>query len=181
MLPKSKKPRLMAHPSRAGKGRKNKSAVKHSQLVAEPANTGYGPLTPHDASTLSIQLPANNSTASSVQGSISQTSMQSSVNKRKRVESLGSSANATFLAASTSAQTQGHISQSSILPTAGRNENMALPNPQDGLPSSHSPQVPSLSGPQPIAFFEGAQNFQMRDINVFNDMGTRQNILEIRT
>ncbi|KAJ2935212.1 hypothetical protein H1R20_g1883, partial [Candolleomyces eurysporus] len=184
MPPESKKPNLLGRLSSFVKGRSNKSAANHPQLLAETANMGAGPLPTQDPSTPSILLThANDPTALSGQGSISQLSRQSSTNETNPIESPPATTNDTYVAASTSTSTaQEPIQfQSPIRPTASGSRIVASQNPQDRLLLSHLPQVPSLSGPQPISLFEGAQNFQMRDvITVFNEVGTQQNALEIQ-
>ncbi|RXW16289.1 hypothetical protein EST38_g9558 [Candolleomyces aberdarensis] len=149
-----------------------------NQLVGGFANTGAGPLLPHNPSKLSIPLaPANSSMSLSAQASTSQMTLQSSVDERQQVQPLHPTVNATYLAAPAAYPiTQSPTSQSLIHPTASGCEVKILHNTRDQFPSS-----PSLAGPQPISFFEGAQNFQMRDvINVFNEVGAQQNTLEIQ-
>ncbi|RXW14044.1 hypothetical protein EST38_g11810 [Candolleomyces aberdarensis] len=152
-----------------------------NQLVGETVNTGSSPLSFHNPPVSSIPLPpVNDPIPSSVQGSISQTLMQSSVNKRNQVEPLRYTANATCLAASTPT-TPDPVSQSLICSTTSGSEVTATDNPRERLASSHSLPAPSLAEPLPIALLEGAHDFQMGDliVSVFG-AGTQQDALEIQ-
>ena len=166
MPPQSKKPGVFGRLAAVFKGHSSKSAVEHPQVVAEIANASSGPLPPHDSSTPStIPLPLGNDlTTLNVQGSVSQTSMQPSTNEHQQIESMRPTASAPCLAASAST-------------TPIHQEPVPRPlNATAGGPPSYTPQTPSLASPPPISFFDGAHDFQMRDVhfNVMNATTVRE-------
>ena len=174
MPPKSSKPGFMTRLASLVKGPSSKSAAKPSQTGAETANTSLEPLFPHDPSTPSIPLPPENKpTALSAQSSISQEqSIHPSTNSR-------SMAVANCFEASTSTPiSQDPVSKSSIR-SQSDGKIATLHNPEDRSSSSHSLMTTSQAGPSPMSLLEGAHHFQMGDVvNIFNEVGVRQNALD---